>query len=42
VYDATYAAVVRARRGELATLDRELVRAGLGKRPSELLAVLGS
>jgi predicted nucleic acid-binding protein len=40
LYDATYAAVARHRGAALATLDRELLRAGLGRRPSELVAEL--
>lgn len=39
-YDAAYAAVARRRGAQLATLDRELLRAGLGRRPSELAAGL--
>jgi predicted nucleic acid-binding protein len=38
LYDAAYAAVARARGAELVTLDRELLRSGLGRRPSSLLA----
>jgi predicted nucleic acid-binding protein len=40
LYDAAYAAVARRRGAALATLDRELLRAGLGRRPSELAADL--
>ncbi len=40
LYDAAYAAATRARHCELATLDRELLRAGLGRRPSQILADL--
>lgn len=40
LYDAAYAAVARRRDAELATLDGELLRAGLGRRPSELAARL--
>jgi predicted nucleic acid-binding protein len=40
LYDAVYAAVARRRGAELATLDRELLRAGLGRRPRELAAQL--
>ncbi len=40
LYDAAYAAVSRRRGAQLVTLDRELLRAGLGRRPSELLAEL--
>ncbi len=38
IYDAAYAAVARARRADLATCDRELLEAGLGSRPSAILA----
>ncbi len=40
LYDATYASVARRRGAHLATLDRELLGAGLGLRPSELQAQL--
>lgn len=40
LYDAAYAAVARRRGGQLVTLDRELLRAGLGRRPSDLAAEL--
>jgi predicted nucleic acid-binding protein len=40
LYDAAYAAVARSRGATLATLDRELLRAGLGTRPGELAARL--
>ena len=40
LYDAAYAAVARRRGAALATLDRELLRAGLGRRPSALAAGL--
>ncbi len=40
VYDATYAAVARARGAELATLDEALLKAGLGRRPSEIVAMV--
>jgi predicted nucleic acid-binding protein len=36
VYDAAYAAVAESREATLATLDRALLEAGLGRRPSEL------
>jgi predicted nucleic acid-binding protein len=36
LYDAAYAAVARRRGAELVTLDGQLLRAGLGRRPSEL------
>jgi predicted nucleic acid-binding protein len=42
LYDAAYAAVARRRDAALATLDRELLRAGLGRRPSEPAAELPS
>jgi predicted nucleic acid-binding protein len=38
LYDAAYAAVAQSRDATLVTLDRELLRAGLGVRPSELLS----
>ena len=38
MYDAAYAAAAKARHAELATLDRALLQAGLGRRPSEILA----
>jgi len=41
-YDAAYAAVARSRGAELATLDRALLDAGLGLRPSEILAKPGA
>jgi predicted nucleic acid-binding protein len=37
LYDAAYAAVARRRTMRLATLDRELLEAGLGMRPAELV-----
>lgn len=40
LYDATYAAVAESREATLATLDHELLEAGLGTRPSELVARL--
>lgn len=39
-YDAAYAAVARRRNAQLVTLDGELLRAGLGRRPSDLIATL--
>ena len=42
IYDATYAAVARSRGAELATLDKALLKAGLGRRPSEIVAQLSS
>jgi len=41
VYDAAYAAVAKSREATLATLDHDLLEAGLGTRPSELAAKLG-
>ena len=38
-YDATYAAVAQSRSAELVTLDRALLAAKLGSRPSELIAM---
>ena len=38
MYDAAYAAAAKARHAELATLDRALLQAGLGRRPSQILA----
>lgn len=40
LYDAAYAAVARGRGAELATLDQALLRTGLGRRPSAILADL--
>lgn len=40
LYDAAYAAVAQRQGGMLATLDRKLLRAGLGHRPSEIVARL--
>ncbi|MGN6814927.1 MAG: type II toxin-antitoxin system VapC family toxin [Solirubrobacterales bacterium] len=40
LYDAAYAAVAENRNASLATLDRALLEAGLGTRPSELAARL--
>jgi predicted nucleic acid-binding protein len=40
LYDAAYAAVARRRDAKLVTLDRELLRAGLGRRPSDVVADL--
>jgi predicted nucleic acid-binding protein len=40
LYDAAYAAVAESREATLATLDRALLDAGLGTRPSELAARL--
>ncbi len=40
--DAAYAAVARRRGARLATLDRKLLGASLGSRPSELVAGLES
>lgn len=38
MYDAAYAAAARSRHAELATLDRAVLEAGLGRRPSAILA----
>jgi predicted nucleic acid-binding protein len=38
LYDAAYAAVAQRRGAWLVTLDRELLAAGLGSSPAELLA----
>lgn len=38
LYDASYAAVARARGAQVATFDRKLLDAGLGVRPGELVA----
>jgi predicted nucleic acid-binding protein len=40
LYDAAYAAVAQGRGAELATLDRALLRSGLGRQPSAILADL--
>ena len=40
MYDATYAAVARSRGAELATLDKALLEAGLGRRPSEIVEMV--
>lgn len=37
LYDGAYAAVAQRRGAHLATLDGELLKAGLGRRPSELV-----
>jgi predicted nucleic acid-binding protein len=37
LYDAAYGAVARRRGAKLATLDKKLLRVGLGRRPSELI-----
>ena len=41
MYDAAYAVAANARHAELATLDRALLQAGLGRRPSEIMAGRG-
>jgi predicted nucleic acid-binding protein len=41
LYDAAYAAVAEGREAELATLDRALLKAGLGVRPAELAKKFG-
>jgi len=40
LYDAAYAAIAQRRGGMLATLDRKLLAAGLGRRPSEVVTQL--
>ncbi|HUZ03219.1 MAG TPA: type II toxin-antitoxin system VapC family toxin [Thermomicrobiaceae bacterium] len=40
LYDAAYAAVARARGAELVTLDEALLKSGLGRRPSAVVADL--
>lgn len=40
LYDAAYAAVAKSRNATLATLDRALLQAGLGHRPSEVVSQL--
>jgi predicted nucleic acid-binding protein len=40
LYDASYAAAARSRNGHLVTLDRDLLRSGLGRRPSDIVADL--
>jgi predicted nucleic acid-binding protein len=40
LYDAAYAAVARARKAELVTLDEALLQSGLGRRPSAVAADL--
>jgi predicted nucleic acid-binding protein len=40
LYDAAYAAVAQSRSAELVTLDRALLAARLGSRPSELVAAI--
>src|SRR4051812_30684554 len=42
LYDAAYAAVAQARSAELATLDRALLDAKLGSRPSELVQAIAN
>lgn len=42
LYDAAYAAVAQSRTAELVTLDRALLAAELGSRPSELAAAIAS
>ena len=42
LYDAAYAAVARRRGAHLATLDGQLLDAGLGRRPSQLIEELPS
>jgi len=40
MYDATYAAVARERDAHLATLDKALLQAELGRRPSEIMQLV--
>jgi predicted nucleic acid-binding protein len=40
LYDAAYAAVAQGRSAELVTMDRALLEAKLGVRPSELVAAM--
>jgi predicted nucleic acid-binding protein len=40
LYDAAYAAAAQVRGGVLATVDRDLLRAGLGLRPGQIVAQL--
>jgi predicted nucleic acid-binding protein len=42
LYDAAYAAVAQSRTAELVTLDRALLAAELGSRPSELAATIAA
>jgi predicted nucleic acid-binding protein len=42
LYDAAYAAVARGRSAELATLDRALLDAKLGRRPTELVTAIAA
>jgi predicted nucleic acid-binding protein len=42
LYDASYAAVAQSRSAELVTLDRALLDAELGSRPSELVQAIAS
>jgi predicted nucleic acid-binding protein len=37
LYDAAYGAVARSRGAELATMDKALLKAGLGRRPSQIV-----
>lgn len=39
-YDAAYAAAAKARGGLLATVDRQLLTSGLGRRPGQIVAEL--
>lgn len=41
LYDALYAAVAQRRDAALATFDKELLAAGLGRAPADLLAEIG-
>ena len=42
LYDAAYAAAARTRGARLATYDKDLLRAGLGERPRDVIADLGT
>lgn len=42
LYDAAYAAVAAHREATLATLDRDLLAAGLGTRPARLVEAIGA
>lgn len=40
IYDAVYASVASSRGAQLATMDKALLKAGLGRRPSEIVAMI--
>lgn len=42
LYDAAYAAVAQRRGAQLATFDQQLLAVGLGRKPGEIVAELGS